>query len=244
MLKKLSTCLILIATWASVMATGTNHQASQLSKNARLKLADRYFAESLFYSAAENYQAYIAKKPTSRYANYWYAMSLYYAKDYTKSEKAFDRFYAFTPTKKDCKKRWEQEDKEDFKMGKFYYGLAQFRNGKYVEAKSSLSDFKSIYTSKDEKERATVYRILKQTQLSCDSVANISKSKVKIKALPKGVNHSYSETAPFSPKPGELYYTSTGSDTLMTFNNYKNEKYTSIYKATMNGRESGIKDKN
>lgn len=237
MLKKLSTCLILIATWASVMATGTNHQVSQLSKNARLKLADRYFAESLFYSAAENYQAYLAKKPTSRYANYWYAMSLYYAKDYTKTEKAFDRFYALTPTKKDNKKRWEQEDKADFKMGKFYYGLTQFRNGKYEEAKASLSSFKSSYTSSDEAERATVYRIVKQTQLSCDSVMNIPKAKVKIKALPKGVNHSYSETAPFSPNPGELYYTSTGSDTLMTFKNYKNEKYTAIYKAILNGRE-------
>lgn len=214
-----------------------NHHTSQLSKNARLKLADRYFAESLFYSASENYLEYIAKKPESRYANFWYGVSSYYAKDYKRAESGLKSFYSLSPKKAKCQKRWDDENRNEYKMGKYFYGLTLFRNGKYEEAKKELSSFKSIYTTKDETERATVMRIVNQTLKSCDSVGSIAKAKVKVMALPKGVNHAYSETAPFSRNGGELFFTSTGSDTLMTFKNYKNEKYTAIYKASFNGRE-------
>ncbi len=104
MVKKIVRILIVVFTYSSSFAIDPNHTPSQLGTNARLKLADRYFAESLFYSAAENYRDHLGKKPNCRYASYWLAMSLYFAKDYEKAESAFTRFYAMQPGKKDKKR--------------------------------------------------------------------------------------------------------------------------------------------
>ena len=51
--------------------------ANCLTKRATLKLADRYYAESIFYSAADNYKLYLHSKPNDRYATYWLGMALY-----------------------------------------------------------------------------------------------------------------------------------------------------------------------
>ena len=81
-----------------------------LTKRATLKLADRYYAESEFYSAADDYRMYLHRKPNDRYATYWLAMSLYYARDYKGSEEAFATFYALKPGKKDNEKKWHKQD--------------------------------------------------------------------------------------------------------------------------------------
>jgi outer membrane protein OmpA-like peptidoglycan-associated protein/tetratricopeptide (TPR) repeat protein len=237
MVKKIVGLFVLILTFSNSFADGSNHNPSQLGAHAKLKLADRYFAESLFYSAAENYRDHLAKKPNCRYASYWLAMSLYFAKDYEKAEKAFARFYALQPGKKDNKKNWEYDDRNEYKMGNLYYGMTLHRNAKYEEAKTALGKFRTDYHSNDPQEEANTILLAKRIAQACDSVQFLKKAKVKVNVLPKGINHCYSETAPFSPNEADLYYTSTGSDTLVTFSGYKNKLYTSIYKVSRSNQD-------
>ena len=74
-----------------------NELPNGMGKNATLRLADRYYAESIFYTAADNYKLYLTKKPNDRYARYWLAMALYQARDYKGAEDNFAAFYDLKP---------------------------------------------------------------------------------------------------------------------------------------------------
>jgi TolA-binding protein len=154
-----------------------NELPNGMTKNATLRLADRYYAESVFYTAAENYKLYLTKKPDSRYARYWLAMALYEARDYKGSEEAFAAFYALKPEgKKENAQKWAKEDKEFFKLGHLYYGMALHRNGKYDEAQSALHKFRNEYYTNDQAQQAALIRLAKLETDGCDSSRNANKA--------------------------------------------------------------------
>jgi outer membrane protein OmpA-like peptidoglycan-associated protein len=214
-----------------------NELPNGMTKNATLRLADRYYAESVFYTAAENYKLYLTKKPDSRYARYWLAMALYEARDYKGSEEAFAAFYALKPEgKKENAQKWAKEDKEFFKLGHLYYGMALHRNGKYDEAQSALHKFRNEYYTNDQAQQAALIRLAKLETDGCDSSRNANKAKIKVKRLGDDINNPYTQSAPFLVNNDELIYTSLDQKDLVTYDDIKNKKYTSIYKSKRQGK--------
>ncbi len=210
-----------------------------LMKNATLKLADRYYAESSFYTASENYKLYLTKKPDSRYARYWYAMSLYEARDYKGAEENFAAFYALKPTgkgKKENATTWAKDEREYFKLGRLYYGMALHRNGKYDEAQEQLHKFRSEYYTTNPDEQAALIKLAKFESEGCDSARNAHKQKIKIKRLDNSINNAYTQAAPFEVAPDELIYTSIDAgDTAISYTDTKNKHYAYIYQASREG---------
>jgi TolA-binding protein len=137
-----------------------------LTKKATLKLADRYYAESIFYTAADDYRLYLQRKPNDRYATYWLAMSLYYARDYQGAEEQFQAFYALQPGPKD-KEKWKKQDEEYFKQGRLFYGMALHREGKYEEAKQQIEKFRIEYYTNDPAVQTRMLRIAKLEMEGC-----------------------------------------------------------------------------
>jgi outer membrane protein OmpA-like peptidoglycan-associated protein len=210
--------------------------ANGMTKRATLRLADRYYAESSFYAAADNYKLYLNKKPNDRYATYWLGMALYQARDYKGSEAAFASYYAMQPGPKDNKKKWETQEREYFKQGRLYYGMALHRNGKYDEAQQQLSKFKMEYYTNDQVQQAALIKLANLEMKGCDTANVVGKLKIRIKALPAGINTAYTQSAPFLFDSNNLYYTSLDENNLIKYTDTKNKKYTSIYHATKNGK--------
>ncbi|MCW3127312.1 MAG: outer rane peptidoglycan-associated protein, partial [Bacteroidetes bacterium] len=214
-----------------------NELPNGMGKNATLRLADRYYAESVFYTAAENYKLYLTKKPDNRYARYWLAMALYQARDYKGSEEAFAAFYAIQPQgKKESPEKFAKENKEFFKLGNLYYGMALHRNGKYDEAQSVLHKFRNEYYTNDQAEQAAMIRLAKLETDGCDSAKNARKAKIKVKRLSDDINNPYTQAAPFQVNNDLLMYTSLEEKDLVTFDDIKNKKYTSIYTSKRQGK--------
>jgi outer membrane protein OmpA-like peptidoglycan-associated protein/tetratricopeptide (TPR) repeat protein len=207
-----------------------------LTKKATLKLADRYYAESTFYTAADNYKLYLQRKPNDRYATYWLGMALYQARDYKGSEAAFESYYSLKPGKKDNKAKWEKQDREYFKLGKLYYGMALHRNGKYDEAQEQLRKFKIQYYTIDPSQESALIKLANLEMHGCDSAKTVQKLKIKIKALPEGINTPYTQAAPVLYDSNTLYYTSLDETKLVTYTDTKNKEYTYIYQAKKNGK--------
>jgi outer membrane protein OmpA-like peptidoglycan-associated protein len=228
---------IILAVSASAKDPFTKKElANGMTKRATLKLADRYYAESSFYAAADDYKLYLKRKPNDRYATYWLGMALYQARDYVGSEAAFAAYFDMKPTAKDNKKKWDKQEREYFKQGRLYYGMALHRNGKYEEAKEQLRKFKIEYYTIDPNQEAALIKMANLEMHGCDSSETVGKLKIKIKALPEGINTAYEQSAPFQYDSNTLYYASLDEDNLIKYSDIKNKKYTYIYKATRNGK--------
>lgn len=235
--------LFAVLTFSTVVVAQGNYaqDKSKLTPKEALQIADRYYGEGQFYTAADLYRQYLEKKTDDPYATFWLAMSLNFARDYKGAETAFNSFYSLSAeNKKD--KGWQQEVRREYDEGRLYYGMILHRLGKYPEAKEQLSKFRGEYSNTDEAERKVVLTLAKRISNSCDSIQFVPKAKVKVVPLPAGVNHGYSETGAYGISDKELYYTSTGADELYEYVG-NNELYTSIYKVTKKGQKWGTPQK-
>jgi len=214
-----------------------------LTKKATLKLADRYYAESSFYAAVQDYKLYLQRKPNDRYATYWLGMALYQARDYKNSEAAFEAYFSMKPGPKDDKKKWEKQEREYFKLGHLYYGMVLHRNGKYDSAQAQLQKFKVTYYTIDPNQENALIRLANLEMKGCDSSKTAARQKIKIKRLPDGINTAYNQSAPFLYDSATLYYASLDENQLINYTDIKNKKYTSLYQGTTNGKtwEKGSK---
>jgi outer membrane protein OmpA-like peptidoglycan-associated protein len=210
--------------------------ANGLSQKATLKLADRYYAESSFYSAANNYKLYLHSKPNDRYATYWLAMALYRARDYQGSEATFAAYYALKPSKKTSQKAWNKQETEFFKEGHLYYGMVLHRNGKYDQAKQELSKFKHAYYSNNKGQQWKMLRLADLEMTSCDSAKTLHTQPVKVTPLPEGINNAYGQSASFLYDPNTLYYSSVNENKLVRYTDTKNKEYNHEYTATGSGK--------
>ncbi|MCW5908301.1 MAG: OmpA family protein [Chitinophagales bacterium] len=216
------------------------------SKNigTELKIADKFYAESYFYTAAEYYRDAVRQDSTSRYATFWLAMSLLQSRDYENAEVFFEKFYSMKPGEKDNAKKWAREDEVLFNKGGFYYGQVLHRNGKYDLAIQYLNKFKSTYKAKDENDLlpALAKRVLDGCEFARN---NPMKAKVKVLNAGPGVNRSYNEGSPFGVGEDQLYYSSikvdgmSTGDTLIFVKGPKSTRIYQIYKSTLAGNEWG-----
>lgn len=240
-MKKIVT-LILMALAFSVNSYAQKAQTHSKNIGTQLKIADKFYAESYFYTAAEYYRDAVRQDSTSRYGTFWLAMSLLQSRDYEGAEVFFEKFYSMQPGEKTNTKKWEKENQVLFNKGGFYYGQVLHRNGKYDKAIEYLNRFKKEYTAKDENDLLPT--LAKREMDGCEFARNNKlKAKVKITNAGSGVNRSYNEGGPFGIGEDVMYYSamkvdglSTG-DTLVFVKGAKSKRVYQIYKTTLAGND-------
>ncbi len=207
----------------------------------QLKIADRFYAESYFYTASEYYKDVVRQDSSSRYANFWLAMSLLMARDYENSEIFFAQFYSMKPGEKTKQKKWDEETRVLFNKGDYYYGQVLHRNGKHDEALIYLNRFVSNYVPKDENDNLKKWA---QVEIEgCNLAKTMPKARVKVRNAGAGVNKSYTEAAPFLYDENSLYYTSlkidaiSTGDTLVFFEGPKSKRVYQIMRSGKQGNE-------
>lgn len=213
-----------------------------------LKIADRFFAESYYYTAAEHYRDVVRQDSNSREGNFGLAMSLLASRDYEGAEIFFRKFYAIKPGEKANTKKWDLEDQMLFDKGYYYYGQVLHRNGKYDDAMAALTLFMSKYQPKDtkDKDHPDNYKKLAQLEMAgCEFAKTAAKAKVKVLNAGTGVNKAYNEGAPVGIGENELYYSSrrgqatNGSDTVVFLEGNRPMAMYEIYHSVKNGQTWG-----
>ncbi len=239
--------ILTLATIALLISTSFSfaqkNRVPSRSAGTELKLADNFYAQSYYYTAAEYYKNVVRDDSTNRYAHFWLGMSLLQARDYENAEVFFKKFYEIKPGEKTKLKKWEEEDRVLFSTGGYYYGQALHRNGKFDEAITYLNKFKKTYTPKNE---ADILPKLAALELAGSEFAKTSKkAKVKVLSVGTGINKSYTEASPYGIGEDQLYYSSlkidglSSGDTLIFVNGHKSKRYYNIYHATKGGNDWG-----
>lgn len=221
----------------------TSTETRKVNVKRYLKLGDRFYAESAYYTAAEYYKEVVQAKPENRYANFWLAMSLLRARDYENAEVFFAKFGAIKPGEKDKESRWKEEDEKLFTKYHYYYGEVLHRNGKYEQAIGEYSKFKSSY---DKEDKATWAKLANNGIKGCELGLNPYNSKIKTNRLSPVVNRAYNELSPTPYDAQTLYFSSLPSDTLVFDNKRKQRPEYQIYTTTLTdgnwGKPTAVKN--
>lgn len=222
---------------ACVSAAGfaQTDQSRSTSYKRDLKIADRLYAESVFYSASEYYKEALRKKPDNRYAMYWLGLSSLMARDYLQAELFLERFFKYKPGPKEKAKKLEKENVQYFSKASLYYGMVLHRNGKYEEALGRLNDFVKTYASAEEGE--SLRRLAQAEIKGCEFSINAPSSKSKLQLLPEPINGAYTEFAPWPMGENQILYSKINEDTLVFFKGRKAGAASDIYIASKD--ESG-----
>ena len=209
-------------------AKGFKLVAPDTQPRTELKIADKFYAESYYYTAAEHYRDVVRQDSANRYANFGLAMSLLMARDYANAEIFFRQFYSIKPGEKANTKKWADEDKILFNKGEYYFGDVLHRNGKYDEAIEHLTKFAQNYTPKDSSDKLKKLAMLQVA--GCEFAKTGPRAKVKLYNAGPGVNKAYNQGGPFGVNENELYYSSlrNSKDTLI-FVNGNRDKAQAIY---------------
>lgn len=240
-MKKILTLTLTTTILGITALTAQIYQVPSKNPKTELKIADKFYAESYFYTAAEYYKDVVRQDSANRYALYWLGMSLLQARDYENSEVFFRKFYATKPGPKANAKKWAEEDEKLFNKGGYYFGQVLHRNGKYDEAAEYLNKFSTRYKAVDENDRLP--SLAKLELAGVEYAKNAPKAKVKVKSLGNGINHSYTESSPSGIADSILYYSSmridgmASGDTLIFVDGPKSKRYYGIYKSIHAGNE-------
>jgi len=189
--------------------------APETQPRTELKIADKFFAESYFYTAAEHYRDVVRQDSTNRQGIYGLAVSLLMARDYTNSEVFFRLFFDQKPGEKANNKKWNDEDRILFNKAEYYFGDVLHRNGKYDEAEKHLNKFAQSYVAKDSTDNLRKLALLQVA--GCEFAKNGTKAKIKFYNAGPGVNKAYNQGAPFAVNENEIYYSGlkNSKDTLI-----------------------------
>jgi len=204
--------ILTLAIFACVLCTVALAQEFKVGSknlNTELKIGDKFYAESYYYTAAEYYKDVVRQDSANRYGTYWLAMSLLGARDYEGAETFFRKFYDIKPGTKTNKKKWDEEDAKLFNQGYYWFGTVLHRNGKYDEAIEALNKFNGRYTPKDENDN--LKKVAAQEIAGCEFSKTAKKAKVKI--FNAGIiNKAYTEASPFGLGSDKLYYSTLKGD--------------------------------
>lgn len=88
-MKKILTLTLATTILGITALTAQIYQVPSKNPKTELKIADKFYAESYFYTAAEYYKDVVRQDSANRYALYWLGMSLLQARDYENSEVFF-----------------------------------------------------------------------------------------------------------------------------------------------------------
>jgi outer membrane protein OmpA-like peptidoglycan-associated protein/tetratricopeptide (TPR) repeat protein len=220
------------------------YQTPSRSPKTEAKIADKFFAESNYYSAIEYYKDVVRQQPDNRYASYWLAVAYLYARDYHLAEVFFDKFSKIRPSAKANTKKWEKEDQILFDKFHYLYGQVLHRNGKNDEAIEHLNKFLKAYEPKDENDQLKTFAKLELQ--GAEFAKTAPRAKVKVKWTGPTINRSYTEASPVCVGDSVLYYSSikiaalsSKVDTLIFYNGSKSKREYQIMKSVREGAEWG-----
>ncbi len=205
-MKKILTLTVFAFILSTTITVAQEHKVGSKNLNTELKIGDKFYAESYYYTAAEYYKDVVRQDSANRYGNYWLAMSLLGARDYEGAETFFRKFYEIKPGEKTNKKKWDEEDEKLFVEGGYWFGTVLHRNGKYDEAIEHLNKFSKRYVPKNENDNLKKVAALEIA--GCEFSKTAPKSKIKIFNAGPGVNKGYTEASPYGIGENELYYSS------------------------------------
>jgi len=242
-MKKILTLTVFAFILSITFVFAQEHQVASKNHNTELKIGDKFYAESYYYTAAEYYKDVVRQDSANRYGTYWLAMSLMNARNYEGAEVFFRKFYSIKPGEKSNKKKWDEEDAKLFNQGGYWFGTVLHRNGKYDEAIEYLNKFSSSYTPKDENDNMKKVAALEIA--GCEYSKTAPKAKVKIFNAGTGVNKSYAEGSPYGIGENDLYYSSLKAaalgryDTLVFINGKKSRNVYQIMHSSKTGETWG-----
>jgi len=227
-MKKILTLVVFASVLNIHFSFAQKNRVPSKCPKTQLKIGDKFYGESYFYTAAEYYKDVVRQDSSNRYANFWLAMSLLNARDYENAEVFFRQFYSIKPGEKTNKKKWDKEDQVLFNKGGYYFGHVLHRNGKYDEALEYLGKFSKSYVPKNDEDNLKKFADIEVA--GCELAKKSPKAKVKVFSLGTSINKSYTEGAPFLVGDNDLYYSSlkidalTTGDTLVHFDGPKSKR--------------------
>lgn len=242
-MKKILAITLLTLVLGTSVTWAQKNRVKSKNFNTELKIGDKFYAESYFYTAAEYYKDVVRQDSANRYAHFWLAMSLLQARDYENAEVFFRKFYEIKRGEKTKQKKWDLEDKVLFSQGGYYYGQVLHRNGKYDEAIEQLNKFSNRYEPKNETDNLKKLAALELA--GCEFAKSAKKAKVKITNAGPNVNKSYTEASPFGVGENTLFYSSlkidalSSGDTLVFFKGNKSKRAYQLMYSEKGGNEWG-----
>lgn len=238
-MKKISTLTVFALLIGTTLTFAQEFRVGSKNLKTELKIGDKFYAESYYYTAAEYYKDVIRQDSSNRYGTFWLAMSLLKARDYENAEVFFRKFYEIKPGEKTNKKKWDEEDAKLFNEGGYWFGSVLHRNGKYDEAIEQLNKFNSRYVPKDENDR--MKKLASLEIAGCEFAKTAHKAKVKIYNAGPGINKAYTEGAPFGVGETELFYHSLQGEhnSLIFVDGPKSKTYYREMYSTSNGSTWG-----
>jgi outer membrane protein OmpA-like peptidoglycan-associated protein/tetratricopeptide (TPR) repeat protein len=218
------------------------NQTLSKSPKTELKIADRMFAESVFYTAIEYYKDVVRQEDSNRYAIYGLAASCLMARDYENAEIFFEKFFNTPKGKKESQKDFDKANREVYGKAHYYYGDVLHRNGKYDEAIEHLNKFISTYEPK-ERDSDYLKNYAKLMIKGCEFAKTAPKAKVKVKSVGTGINKSYNEFSPFCLGDSVLYYSGLKidamlkGDTLIFYKGHKSKRVYQVFRSIRQGND-------
>lgn len=218
------------------------NQTVSKSPKTELKIADRMFAESIYYTAIEYYKDVVRQQDSNRYAVYGLATACLMARDYENAEIFYEKFFSLPKGKKESQKDFDKANLEVYGKAHYYYGDVLHRNGKYDLAIEHLNKFISTYEPQD-KEADKLKNYAKLMIKGCEFAKSASKAKVKVKSVGTGINKSYNEASPFCLGDSVLYYSALKidamlkGDTLIFFKGHKSKRTYQLHRAIRQGSD-------
>lgn len=99
-MKKILTLIAVALLLSTSFSFAQKHRVPSRSAGTELKLADNFYAQSYYYTAAEYYKNVVRDDSSNRYAHFWLGMALLQARDYENAEVFFRKFYEIKPGEK------------------------------------------------------------------------------------------------------------------------------------------------
>jgi len=186
------------------------------------KYGDLYYRKGDYYLASELYEKALSRDPTRIDVAYKLAMALYKSRDYEKAAKWF--------------KYVKEADPKEYPEASYYYALMLIYQGKYMQAKRALLEFKTKHLNYLKTKNYRKYNFLKkQVEADLKTIAFALKAqknplKVDIIHLDSAVNSAYTEMSPLPLSDTELVYASLRADSLIITKKGRTKKIAQAYR--------------
>lgn len=202
-------------------ASLSGNKDGELSWKKKLKIANKLYAQGVYYDAADFYQQVHDEVPENTEVTYKLAEAYNLSRDYKKAETYYKEVY--------------DKNKTQFPLAQYKYAVALHMNGKYTAAKNEYKTFSKKYRGDQSRE---LKKACKAAMAGCDYSLEAKKKpiKVTIKHLGTTVNAPYTEGSPMPMGDTALLYTSLRSDTVIIAKDAVSEGYLfRFYKSIKNG---------
>jgi outer membrane protein OmpA-like peptidoglycan-associated protein/tetratricopeptide (TPR) repeat protein len=193
----------------------------KVKNGKKLKIARQKMADGSYINAVAYLEDIYKDKPDKLEVMHLLGECNRYLRDYQSAEK----YYKASVTK----------DPIGFINDNYWLGVMQKMNGKYEDAKKTLSDYLKTKLDKGDK---SYKEDAKMDIIGCDSALVIVKnpSKIKVEKTEGAVNTPLNDYSPKPLKDGRVMFASQKTDTAIDNTTTKQDYYVSIFTAEKSGK--------